>query len=140
MPEETEDRYAEARAYFAQDPARERREEVRARREEVDGLYHRHLLRAPDAEDAVMRDGLYRAQMETLRRLLHHTDQAMEFERIPVEVRDRVIRTLLYGCPDPVEARRRERDREAVLAKVRSTPSEELRRLIAETNAVGPAQ
>ncbi len=71
---------------------------------DVDGLIGRHLRRDRLAVRAYTGDALYSAQMRWLRAALILVDGVMDDEGIPAEVRERVVRCVLYGSPDPADA------------------------------------
>jgi hypothetical protein len=56
---------------------------------------------------AYLEDPQHHWQMTWLRRMLDVIDMAMEDEGVDERSRERVIRTVLYGAPDPGEAERR---------------------------------
>lgn len=73
----------------------------------MDEEYDRYLDRMPGARRASAFDSTYAAQMHLLHRVLTMVDMALTDECLPVAVRRRVTRTVLYGSPDPAEAESR---------------------------------
>ncbi len=64
----------------------------------------RHLARTPDTRAAYHTDAEYHRQVHTLRHLLGLVDAVLEDEGIPERTRERVVRCVLYGTPDPTDA------------------------------------
>jgi hypothetical protein len=58
-------------------------------------------------EVAFRNDAHYYAQIHQLADMLTRVDQAMETEGISRRTRDRVVRTVLYGEPNPIDAKGR---------------------------------
>lgn len=91
---------------------------------DVDAEVRRFVGERPPAEWAWMRDPTYRAQMTTLRKLLAQVELAMVMESIPEPVRLRVVRTALFGAPDPEEAVQRVRDHEQLVQLAMRAPAD----------------
>jgi hypothetical protein len=84
--------------------------------------YRRYVDRMPGAREASLTDPTYASQMHFIRRMLATTELALENERVPDEVRQRVIRTVLFGSPDPEEGIRRQEQHRAMVAQLRNAP------------------
>jgi hypothetical protein len=67
----------------------------------VDGLIGEYLRHDLVAGTAYRGDGEFHAEMAAVRRWLASMDAAMDAERIGEEVRERVLRTVVFGTPDP---------------------------------------
>jgi hypothetical protein len=89
------------------------------RRTPVQAAVARYRARVDD-DRAARTDPQYNAQWKWLMRMLETADMAMEDEGIPRESRERVIRTILYGAPDPVEADRRIDERQRTVELLRT--------------------
>ncbi len=85
-------------------------------RADVDRLVTEHMRRDPDADRAYHHDATYSAQDRWLRGMLRLVDEVMEHEGVPEQVRERVVRCVLYGSPDSSDAVVRITDRARVAA------------------------
>lgn len=58
-------------------------------------------------EAAYMHDAQYHAQIHQLGTMLTMVDRAMRLEGVDRLVRDRVVKTVIYGVPNPIDAEAR---------------------------------
>jgi len=83
-------------------------------------------IRTEYTQRAELRDPQFAAEWARLRKLLVAVDEAMMLQNIPELTRAKVIRTVLLGSPDEIEAteriRRREEDIERQLKETRTLP------------------
>jgi hypothetical protein len=75
-----------------------------------------------DGDRADRDDPQYHWQWRWLVNMLEVVDMAMEDEGIDERSRERVIRTILYGAPDPIEADRRIDEQRRMVDEMRSRP------------------
>jgi hypothetical protein len=61
-------------------------------------------------------------QWKWIRRMLDITDMAMEDEGVDEHSRERVIRTILYGAPDPLEAEQRIQRQQEMVERLKTAP------------------
>lgn len=71
---------------------------------DVDDEVRRFVGERPPAAWAWMRDPQYHAQMALLRNFVKLMEEALQAEGIPENMRLRVVRTTLFGAPDPYDA------------------------------------
>jgi hypothetical protein len=90
-------------------------------RSAVDAVVHRYRARVDD-DRAARTDPQYNAQWRWMVRMLETADMAMEDEGIDPRSRERVIRTILYGAPDPAEADRRIDEHLRLVEEMRTRP------------------
>jgi len=79
-------------------------QEERLMKGTVDDLIDRWLSRIPEAAKAYHQDAYYHSQMVWMRRMLTTMDMAMEDEGVPEVIRQRVVRVVIFGGPDEVQA------------------------------------
>jgi len=97
----------------------------------IDGLLDRYLRSARDAGLAFDGDARFHAEMQMARRWLASMDDAMAAEGVGGEARERVLRTVIYGVPDPMEAMQRMAEHQRLTELVvRQSVTPEVRRLI----------
>lgn len=70
----------------------------------VEDVIRRYEERMPGASRARHLDPLYHHQVAWMRSMLRLADIAMEDEGMPSETRARVIRTVVYGGPNPEDS------------------------------------
>lgn len=73
-------------------------------RREVDQEFQRYATGMPGVREAMTTDAAFAAQMQLIRRLVATVDLALDAEGIAADVRTRVVRTILFGAPDPAAA------------------------------------
>lgn len=73
----------------------------------VDETLHRFRTRMPTPDAAARLDPTHHWKTTWMQRMLHLVDMAMDDEGVPADVRQRVVRTLLFGSPDETEATQR---------------------------------
>lgn len=82
----------------------------------------RYVARFRSHRKAVHADQQHRAQIAWLRRMIDTIDMAMEDEGIGPRSRERVIRTVLYGAPDPDAALARVEEHEQLVREMAMSP------------------
>jgi hypothetical protein len=88
----------------------------------VQAAVARYRSRLGDDDRAQRTDPTYNYQWRWLVRMLETADMAMEDEGVDRSSRERVIRTILYGAPDPVEADRRIDQQQRLVEEMRTRP------------------
>lgn len=73
----------------------------------VDDAIARYEQRRPKAAAANNLDPTYSALAKYVESILHLVDMVLEDEDIPVDTRRNVVRCILYGSPNPVDAEMR---------------------------------
>lgn len=76
-------------------------------RVDVEGMVNAHVNRFGGGRHAYLHDPVYHAQVHVFRSVLLLADRVMQDEGVPAHVRERVVRCVLYGCPDGVDASER---------------------------------
>lgn len=71
------------------------------RTQDIDEIVHRYLSRMPGAREAYHHDPAYHSQIKFMRSVFIGVDMAMEDEGVPVETRRRVLRSVMFGAPEP---------------------------------------
>lgn len=94
---------------------------------DVDDEVRRFVGERPPAAWAWMRDPEYHAQMTLLRNFVKLMEAALQAEGIPENMRLRVVRTTLFGAPDPYEAIARVFQHEAEIQRLMKAPADTLR-------------
>jgi hypothetical protein len=95
----------------------------------VNESLHRFLNRmGATAAKAGSQDATYHYQSEFLRRMLEIADMAMEDEGVTEASRERVIRTIIYGGPNEVDAEQRIHAHEQMVKLIADTPTRSLLR------------
>jgi hypothetical protein len=99
------------------------------RRREIHQRINTRYLTAPGDKWANDMDAFHYAQIEKLRQFIGATDEAMDAEGIPTDVRDRVIYRLLYDeaptaldAPDWQDAQKRVTERDAKIYRLMREP------------------
>jgi hypothetical protein len=70
---------------------------------EVDEIIARFLDRMPGAANSYYHDPTYHAQFTFMKRVLYSVDMAMEDEGVDQEIRNRIMRSVLFATPEPDE-------------------------------------
>lgn len=82
----------------------------------------RYEERMPGTARARNHDPHFNYQTTWLRHMLSLADVVMEDGGVPVEVRERVVRCLLYGSPNPAEAELRMEQQELLTEALKMQP------------------
>lgn len=73
----------------------------------VRGARERYQLNMPGAHEAWLNDPTHHYLVTWMDTMLTAVDMVMEDEGIAPEVRERIIRTVVYGGPNPADAEQR---------------------------------
>jgi len=76
--------------------------------------FQRYVDGMPGVRAAYLTDAEYSAQMKFIRRMVETMDLALDTEEVPVDVRRRVVRMVLFGSPDPDAAEQLQREMKRV--------------------------
>lgn len=85
------------------------------------------LLTDPKVSRLYMKHASVHAEVEMLREVLQRTDEAMQLEQIPQDVRDRIVHTVIYG--EPAKDPRAEQEHEQRMQKYGLELQENLKKL-----------
>lgn len=88
----------------------------------VRDAFKRREERMADTSRARLLDPHFNYQTTLLQHVLDLADMVMEDEGVPQEVRARVVRCVLYGSPNPVDAELRMRQQEAMTEVLKTQP------------------
>jgi hypothetical protein len=106
--------------------------------EYTDDTIARHLAQQPGMRQALLEDPVQRAQTELMRRTLAAAERAMTDERVPDEVRRRVINRIVWGEPEGrIDVHAQMRDQVAAMYSSMLPSPEALRALL---DGAGPAR